>query len=110
MARDDAFLQAICDNPDDDAPRLVYADWLEERGDAARAEFIRVQCRMAHLPPDDPHQRGLRDRVQELLRAHGDAWREELPGWARQDCVFRRGFVEKVTGAAVGFLSSGAAL
>ena len=43
MTHDDAFLQAIIENPDDDAPRLLYADWLEERGDP-RGEFIRVQC------------------------------------------------------------------
>ena len=34
---DEAFLQAIRENPDDDAPRLIYADWLEERGDPRRA-------------------------------------------------------------------------
>jgi uncharacterized protein (TIGR02996 family) len=28
MHLEDAFLQAILDDPDDDAPRLVYADWL----------------------------------------------------------------------------------
>ena len=44
MTHDEAFLQAIIDNPDDDAPRLIYADWLEERGDP-RGEFIRVQWR-----------------------------------------------------------------
>jgi len=29
MTQDDAFLQAIIGSPDDDAPRLVYADWLK---------------------------------------------------------------------------------
>jgi uncharacterized protein (TIGR02996 family) len=43
------LLAAIIDDPDDDTPRLVYADWLEEHGDDARAEFIRVQCRLARL-------------------------------------------------------------
>src|SRR5580704_16182724 len=36
--------------PDDDAPRLVLADWLEETGDEAdraRGEFIRIQCQVA---------------------------------------------------------------
>src|SRR4051812_5383520 len=42
MSRADALLAAIAEAPDDDAPRLVYADWLEEHGDDARAEFIRV--------------------------------------------------------------------
>jgi uncharacterized protein (TIGR02996 family) len=44
---DEAFLRAIGAAPEDDAPRLVYADWLDDRGDAARAEFIRVQCELA---------------------------------------------------------------
>lgn len=43
----DAFLADIIDHPDDDASRLVFADWLEENGEAERAEFIRVQVRLA---------------------------------------------------------------
>lgn len=41
------FLATILDRPDDDGPRLVFADWLEEQGEAERAELIRVQCEMA---------------------------------------------------------------
>src|SRR5260370_37026404 len=48
------FLRAIDENPDDDGPRLVYADWLEEHGDTARAEVIRVQCELARLAPRKP--------------------------------------------------------
>lgn len=47
MAEADAFLQVNLAHPDDDAPRLMYADWLEEYGNAespARAELIRVQA------------------------------------------------------------------
>lgn len=44
-----ALLKAILENPDDDLPRLVFADWLEENGttdaDAARVEFIRLGCK-----------------------------------------------------------------
>lgn len=44
-----ALLSAILANPDDDLPRLVFADWLEENGttdaDAARVEFIRLGCK-----------------------------------------------------------------
>jgi len=46
MSDRDAFLAAIHDAPDDDAPRLVFADWLEENGEPERAEFIRVQMEM----------------------------------------------------------------
>ena len=41
-----ALLAAILANPDEDTPRLVYADWLEENGEPERAEFIRVQCEL----------------------------------------------------------------
>jgi uncharacterized protein (TIGR02996 family) len=50
-----SFLQAIRDDPDDDAPRLVLAGWLEEHGGragAARAEFLRVPCEWARWVPD----------------------------------------------------------
>jgi uncharacterized protein (TIGR02996 family) len=56
-----ALLAAIRATPDDDAPRLVYADWLEEHGQPERAEFIRVQCELArHESPT------LRQREAEL--------------------------------------------
>ena len=38
-----AFISAIAASPDDDLPKLVFADWLEEHGEGARAEFIRLQ-------------------------------------------------------------------
>jgi uncharacterized protein (TIGR02996 family) len=38
----DAFVLAIAQSPDDDS-RLMYADWLDDRGDP-RGELIRVQC------------------------------------------------------------------
>ena len=39
-----ALLDAVLATPEDDLPRLVYADWLEENGNPERAAFIRVQC------------------------------------------------------------------
>src|SRR5262249_49325190 len=39
-----SFLQAILDDPEADAPRLIFADWLEEHGDP-RGEFIHLQYR-----------------------------------------------------------------
>src|SRR3954471_9486928 len=44
MRLQDGFLADIIEHPDDDAPRLIYADWLEENGDQARAQFIRAPC------------------------------------------------------------------
>ena len=37
-----AFLRGIRANPDADLPRLVYADWLDERGHQLRAQFLRA--------------------------------------------------------------------
>lgn len=42
-----AMLRTILERPDNDAARLVYADWLEEHGETERAEFIRAQCELA---------------------------------------------------------------
>jgi uncharacterized protein (TIGR02996 family) len=47
MSQQEGILAAIQEAPDDDTPRLVYADWLAEHGDPERAEFIRVQCELA---------------------------------------------------------------
>jgi uncharacterized protein (TIGR02996 family) len=41
------LLRMICHHPDDDAPRLIYADWLEEQGDTEHAEFIRLSVGLA---------------------------------------------------------------
>src|SRR2546422_761256 len=82
------FLRAICAHPDDDGPRLVYADWLDERGDP-RGEFIRVQCGLAKLSGpcggyycdenighvDCPDPTG--EKLAEL--SHRSRWLEERP-------------------------------
>jgi uncharacterized protein (TIGR02996 family) len=44
-----ALLAAILAHPGEDTPRLAYADWLDEHGESARAEFIRVQIELARL-------------------------------------------------------------
>src|SRR5262245_22814002 len=106
MGEGDALFRAILDRPEEDAPRLVYADWLEEYGDAARAEFIRVQC---GLPRGDPAGKDLRRRERELLRAHGGAWRAGLPYWAARG-RFERGFPARVEVPTGSFLRGASAL
>lgn len=44
-----AFLDAIAAAPEDDAPQLVFADWLDERGDAAAAELLRLRVERRRL-------------------------------------------------------------
>ncbi|NBO90907.1 MAG: TIGR02996 domain-containing protein [Planctomycetia bacterium] len=89
-----SFLADIVEHPDDDAPRLIYADWLDEQGRPARAEFIRVQIRRASDSSDPRQARRDRWRESELLRQHGDAWRAELPHIMGVEWeAFHRGFV-----------------
>src|SRR5215211_1107475 len=93
------FLDDIVKNIDDDTPRLVYADWLEEQGRDERAEFIRVQVGRARRPEWDGAQ--LRLREQELLKLHAEEWLAELPAvegakWEG----FRRGIVAEVSFAS----------
>jgi uncharacterized protein (TIGR02996 family) len=64
MSDEDAFLAAIRAAPGDDAPRLVYADWLEELGRFAEAEFIRVERQ----------NRLLTIRFGDLLQSIDNAW------------------------------------
>jgi len=59
MTEENCFLKVILDDPADDTPRLVYADWLDERGDnlnrpadKARARFIRLQVEYARQEPE----------------------------------------------------------
>ena len=97
MTHHDAFLADICLNPDDDAPRLVYADWLEDHGDADRAHFIRVQVALARIPAGHPQARALDAEAQTRLRPYEATWRSQLPaipGVTWED--FSRGFVESV--------------
>jgi uncharacterized protein (TIGR02996 family) len=106
----EAFLQAIRDNPEDDTPRLIYADWLEEHGDAARAEFIRVQCEKARLPRWHPRAEILAWREKALLYRHENQWRSELPDIDGVEWLgFDRGFVHEVRVQDVDVLSQRAA-
>ncbi|MCI0702163.1 MAG: TIGR02996 domain-containing protein [Planctomycetia bacterium] len=66
MTDADALLRAIIRHPEDDTPRLIYADWLQENGRSEEAEFIRVECRLATTTPDDPDYPALLDREEEL--------------------------------------------
>ena len=91
----DALLKAVLASPDDDLPRLVYADWLEENGDPARAEFIRAQIELANLPDHDPRYRQLEDREHELLSEHEEVWFPERNGLTEWE--WRRGFVDEIT-------------
>ncbi|MEK6239356.1 MAG: TIGR02996 domain-containing protein, partial [Planctomycetales bacterium] len=58
------FLREIAANPSDDAPRLIFADWLEERGDL-RADLLRLLNELIHI--DVPDRAAKEARMRELL-------------------------------------------
>lgn len=69
MTDRDALLAAIREVPDEDTPRLVYADWLQENGQDKCAEFIRVQIELSRLSSNDSNilrHMKLRNRESEL--------------------------------------------
>jgi uncharacterized protein (TIGR02996 family) len=90
-----AFLDDIIAHPDDDAPRLVFADWLDDHDESERAELIRVQCALARCSPFDRGLPDLEAREQVLLSAHGEHWAAPLRGFI-DEWKFRRGFLECV--------------
>ncbi len=103
----DALSRAVLASPDDDTPRLIYADALEEAGQPARAAFVRAQVALARLPPYDPF--AVRWEYIDRHRTFDPRWVYELPDlpegldWSRDP--FRRGFPAAVTaGSAAAFV------
>src|SRR5262245_51174460 len=79
MNHRDAFLRDIIEHPEDDAPRLIFADWLEDNGDPDRAEFIRVQCELDPLSRGQARWEELTARSMDLWSANHVRWVHELP-------------------------------
>src|SRR5689334_12337700 len=95
MRPESAFVQAVINNPDDDTPRLVYADWLEEHDQPERAEFIRLQVELARPCRPAARHRALAARQRELLAQNRASWGAgTLHALGRPR--YRRGFVESV--------------
>ncbi|MFT3694356.1 MAG: TIGR02996 domain-containing protein [Kofleriaceae bacterium] len=87
----EALLAAVYADPASDAPRLVYADALAERGDP-RGELITIQMRLA----DTPNDKQLRAREKELLDAHAETWLGPVARWAKGRFTFEKGFLATV--------------
>lgn len=116
MSEETALQAAIIAKPDEDMPRLAYADWLDENkpdelpspaeSASARAEFIRVQCRLAAGAFDDPDYSELLEREADLAEWLNVHDREPESDLSRLHCrnsfeggewgSCRRGFPEMV--------------
>ena len=107
------LVQQIVKNPDEDGPRLKYADWLEENGDSDRAELIRVQCECAILADEARRTRkkmgtrisGLRRKANRLIEKNFAKWASRLAGLnlTLEDVEFRRGMMHTVRLSSVEF-------
>src|SRR4051812_20106070 len=76
MTSEDSLLFAVLADPEDEQARLVYADWLEERGDADRTEFLRLLTETVRRFSGRPDILYLNPRLHHL-------WRFSVPkGWA----------------------------
>lgn len=105
--RDADFLHAICRAPDDDAPRLMYADWLDEQGNESRAEFIRLQIAIegnaaATNANDLRRLEEMQRRATTLLTENLEQWEGPLRD-VPETLRYRRGFIEEIEVGANGF-------
>lgn len=103
-----SFLDAIIAQPDDEALRLVFADWLEENADEEgrdRATLIRLQIQSDKLKPRSRPRQRLEREARTLLKKYDATWvqpiREEYQVW---DLVFRAGYLYQVTTGATRFI------
>src|SRR5947209_1573452 len=97
MSDEAGLLDAIREDQGSDEPRLIYADWLDDHGQAERAEFIRLQCEYARLPNGSPEWRDKYNRAHRLLERHRTSWFGALDK-ELADCVVERGFVSRLRG------------
>ncbi|MFL5328312.1 MAG: TIGR02996 domain-containing protein [Gemmataceae bacterium] len=102
MADHAAFHAAILAAPDDDLPRLMYADWLDEQGDP-RGQFIRMQI-AAHTGDFEAAE-----SAQALEKEHGRAWAGRLASWVYK-IGFSRGFPDSIVIRGDDFLGHVAAI
>ncbi|MGI9473901.1 MAG: TIGR02996 domain-containing protein [Rubripirellula sp.] len=102
------FLEEVLASPEDDAPRLIYADYLEEQGDP-RGEFIRLQCELDRLDSLDTHYLDVLHRCSEILQSHQAEWADGFQHDVRK-IGYTRGFIQDVSMRARAFLKDGANL
>jgi uncharacterized protein (TIGR02996 family) len=69
-------LQIVLENPNDDLPRLVFADWLEENREPLYAEYIRLECLLAqpNLDVSKSRRTKLERRARSLFRQYIGEW------------------------------------
>lgn len=86
------LLDAIAETPNDDGPRLVYADWLQQQTDEAwRAygEYIALSCTTVRPKPTR--------KLNELFARHGNTWLGPVAPLLETNHGWSRGFLDACT-------------
>jgi uncharacterized protein (TIGR02996 family) len=87
MNEEDAFVQNIVANPQDAKLKLVYADWLEERGDS-RSKYLRLDVEFSQISEQEPRYAEFREQLHAFQQSTDAAWRQQV-GF-RYDAILER--------------------
>jgi uncharacterized protein (TIGR02996 family) len=79
------LLAAVLASSDDDHARLVYADWLEERGDI-RADYLRLESELVSLSESNSRYGSLKEELQKLAGEIDLAWRLRITQSRIENC------------------------
>lgn len=101
------FLRALSENPADDALRMIYADWLDERGDersGQKAQFLRVTVRLTGPITRVGWRHARRKELHELAQSLPGEWLAVVSRLRIENCeqtairegLARQGFVFNV--------------
>jgi uncharacterized protein (TIGR02996 family) len=94
---DDGFIQAVFLAPHDDVCRLIYADWLEERGDV-RGEFLRAESDLRRTNTRDTSYPVALKRWLDLRDRVPAGWLDSL-GWRVNGLLLPQPFVDLLASA-----------
>jgi uncharacterized protein (TIGR02996 family) len=99
VSDDLAFIRGLLANPEDNSLRLVYADWLEDRGDP-RSTFLRLEVALHETEPAS-RSGDLRERLHQARSDLDARWLALIDrpqaGWR----IVRMGTPPKVYGKAI---------
>jgi uncharacterized protein (TIGR02996 family) len=109
---EEGFLRAILAEPDDDAHRLVFADWLEDHGDPERAEFIRLQIELDKMDWNEPGYGEKERRARGLEYQNRERWfaKPAVLQPYHNRVRFQRGFPEEIKLTVEEFVQYGSVL
>lgn len=101
------FLDHIFACYDDDVPRLIYADYLDENDHHHWAELIRLQVALARLPSECTEREALAERAARIQVSLARREAERHPDWVLA-LEFRRGIPDSFVVETASFLRQGA--